>query len=75
MMDAAETYKREYNRGWNASRAYGRAANPSATSPLDRTDRSDDWIDGYLDHATGRDKWHLRDCENHGVGPGTCGQG
>jgi hypothetical protein len=57
-------YKRDYERGWRS------------TAGLDRADadgRSDNeaWMDGYLDQAAGREKWHMLNCPDHN----TCGKG
>jgi hypothetical protein len=71
--DIPADYRREYNRGWAASQRYNRSTR-FMESPLNSPYRSDDWIDGFMDHSTGREKWHLFVCENHGVGPGTCGK-
>jgi hypothetical protein len=63
-------YKRAYERGWRYS--------GTETATLDYGDEShqpEPWYDGYLDRAAGRAKWHLATCPNHGVGPGTCGEG
>lgn len=46
------SYTAEYRQGWRHSE---KAANPS----LDNS-RGDAWEDGYMDHATGRDKYSLR---------------
>lgn len=54
-------YRRNYNRGWRYSQR------PTAT--LDHGDANgepDSWYDGYLDYATGREKWHLLHCQDHG---------
>lgn len=67
-------YKREYNRGWAASQRFGRDLTGRMRAPLDNPSRSDAYIDGYLDHATGRDKWHLETCIEHHNAPGGCGQ-
>jgi hypothetical protein len=74
-------YRRHYNWGWRYS------LNGSGT--LDYVDSKygaghswqkpgyDAAMDGYLDAAAGRDKWHLLHCQNHGGWnePGTCGEG
>lgn len=56
-----KAYRKAYNRGWKSANTYG---------SLDRADadgRSSDvaWMDGYLDNATGREKWHLLFCPDH----------
>lgn len=54
-------YIAEYNRGWAAG----------ARGPIDRSEQSHAWDDGYLDRAAGRAKWHLTYCSNHDE----CGEG
>lgn len=54
-------YIAEYNRGWAAG----------ARGPIDRSEQSHAWDDGYLDRAAGRAKWHLTYCSNHD----DCGEG
>jgi hypothetical protein len=68
------TYAEAYEKGWRSSAGLG---------PIDLTEREsrftaryghareDAWMDGYLDYAAGREKWHLRDCPDHD----NCGQG
>jgi hypothetical protein len=62
-MDKTEAaqYAKDYNRGWRYS---------ATTGGLDIPDRRgwtriEAWMDGYLDEATGRAKWHYRDCTDH----------
>jgi len=55
-------YRKSYNAGWRYSQ--------SASANLDYADRtgksSDDaWMDGYLDLAAGREKWHRLNCADH----------
>jgi len=55
-------YRRSYNRGWRYSR--------SGTGTLDFADsrgysNDDAWMDGYLDAAAGRAKWHMVTCPDH----------
>ena len=50
-----EDYNREYNNGWRAGARF---------SGLDGI-HTDAWEDGYLDYATDRPKWHLRECTDH----------
>ena len=60
-----------YTRGWIAS------ARPDASTPLDAADRRgepDEWYDGYLDMAAGREKWHRPLCKHHHNGEGGCGR-
>lgn len=65
-------YRGSYNRGWLYS--------ARATIGLDAADRrgytrDDAWMDGYLDEAAGRAKWHLRDCAKHdSLENGGCGE-
>ena len=52
-------YNKDYQRGW---------ASGSKGGVLDRADADGRsairaWMDGFLDAATGRTKWHLRDCQ------------
>lgn len=60
-------YRNRYAKGWRyAVRATG----------LDNADRrgltrDDAWMDGYLDQAAGRERWHLLRCADHAA----CGQG
>ena len=54
-------YKLDYNRGWRTSEKVGN---------LDQADRdgrsnNDAWMDGYLDYAAGREKFHLANCTDH----------
>ena len=54
-------YRAAYNRGWRASAT-------TTGGALDRADarrEPDAWYDGYLDHAAGREKWHLLHCPDH----------
>jgi len=76
------TYHRCYNSGWAAS---SRFRSGDLTSAEDRyltrngyanmSPEHHAWLDGWLDEAAGRDKWHLRDCPNHGNAEGECGEG
>lgn len=57
-----DQYRADYNRGWRYSR--------TGLDGLDYADRTglstrEGWMDGYLDFAAGRAKWHLRDCTDH----------
>ena len=67
-----DQYREAYNRGWGYS--------ARTTTGLDYADRrgytrDDAWMDGYLDQAAGRAKWHLRDCANHDTAAnGGCGE-
>jgi hypothetical protein len=74
LADIPADYRKEYERGWAASQRYSRNADPGARSPLDNPYHNDDWIDGYMDQSTGREKWHMFRCQNHGSEPGTCGK-
>ena len=76
-LPAAE-YARFYNRGWRASAgdlSMGEAEDRFLRRSHPTEAQHDAWQDGWLDYASDRDKWHLRDCPNHGHGPGTCGEG
>lgn len=55
-------YRKQYEKGWR----YSNSANPT----LDYADRRgltkiDAWVDGYMDAAAGREKWHIPNCPNH----------
>lgn len=59
-----QPYRDDYERGWRYSH--------SSTATLDHLDAkraSDAEQDGYLDFATGREKWHLAWCRD---GAGAC---
>jgi hypothetical protein len=70
-------YRKHYNWGWRYS--------GNGTGTLDYVDNKytrmtpeyDAAVDGYLDRAAGREKWHLLYCQNHGGlnEPGTCRKG
>lgn len=69
-------YRAAYNIGWRYS--------ARETATLDHVDsryrldpRYNAILDGYLDYAAGRARWHLLRCPNHGGSnePGTCGEG
>lgn len=51
-------YKRMYNKGWRRSERVG-------SIPDSANAEDDAWMDGYLDNATGREKWHLLFCPDH----------
>ncbi len=51
-------YMQRYNAGWRRSMRVGSIPD----SPIADDDA---WMDGYLDYAVGREKWHLRDCADH----------
>lgn len=62
-------YARDYNRGWKSGTS-------GASGALDRADarrEPEAWYDGYLDAATGREKWHIPNCPAHHNGTGGCG--
>jgi hypothetical protein len=60
------TYNAAYSKGWAAA---------ARTSDLDAAEtrylrrhgheQRAAWEDGWMDYATSREKWHLRDCPNH----------
>jgi hypothetical protein len=61
------TYRQQYTRGWRASQR-------GARGTLDRADERGEppaWYDGYLDYASGREKWHLPLCREHRI---PCGE-
>lgn len=55
------TYRERYNAGWRYSERVGDLTRPDADG------RSDDdaWMDGYLDAAVGRERYHLAFCADH----------
>jgi uncharacterized protein YciI len=52
-----------YTRGWKAH----------SLDAGDARGEPDEWYDGYMDQACGRDKWHRPLCEHHHNGEGGCG--
>lgn len=70
-------YRRHYDIGWNAS-----GGNPRATASMDAAEarhlnrfglaalspENHAWIDGWLDFASDREKYHFETCD------GDCGQ-
>jgi hypothetical protein len=65
-------YNGHYSRGWRASQNPGSGYGPS---PLERADDRNEpraWYDGYLDYATGRPKFHSRDCRAPEHDAGSC---
>lgn len=61
-------YRAAYRRGWDTGQR-------GADGALDRADRRGEphaWYDGYMDAATGRERWHMITCTdadclaNHG---------
>jgi hypothetical protein len=53
-------YRKDYRKGWRYSGSEG--------ATLDHADAiraSDAWVDGYLDLAAGRQKWHRLNCPDH----------
>lgn len=67
-------YKADYERGWRYS-----ARGSGGLDVADRRgwSRDEGWMDGYLDYAAGRDKWHYATCMDH-TGPFEghgCGEG
>lgn len=61
-------YKQWYNRGWQYAHRDG-----SEVEHGDRKGYPQAWHDGYLDFATGHDKWHKLTCKKCRIGIG-CGQ-
>lgn len=54
-------YRTAYLAGWRYA---------ARTSDLDRADadgrsQNSAWMDGYLDRAAGRERWHLLRCADH----------
>jgi ribosome modulation factor len=60
-------YRRDYTRGWRSGQ------NGVSLDRADANGNSDNdaWLDGYLDAAAGRTKWHIPLCPDHD----RCGQG
>ncbi len=58
----SKQYRTDYNRGWSSSR------NAAGLDRADADGRSSitAWMDGYLDEAAGREKWHRLNCQDHG---------
>ena len=63
-------YAAAYRKGWAAS-ARGSALDEAEDRYVARYGRAehDAWLDGWLDYAAGRPKWHLRDCPDHDACP------
>lgn len=59
-------YVRNYNRGWKST-------NLEFSDDIADDAEREAWLDGYMDAATGREKWHLLNCPAHHNGPGGCG--
>ena len=59
-----------YSRGWRASAT----TQGYALDGADARGEPDEWYDGYMDMAAGRDKWHRPLCPAHHNNPGGCGQ-
>lgn len=78
-MEKAE-YRKHYNKGWRASggtlylddaeERFAERHGVDLGSPEHNA-----WLDGWLDYAAGRDKYHLETCEKHGNAEGECGEG
>ena len=56
----ARSYKKDYDRGWNASIQYGKGKGSGLEGADDRGEPSA-WYDGYYDHAADRDKYATPD--------------
>lgn len=74
-------YRREYNKGWEKSGDENCASLSTAEENYLRRnnysmccDEHHAWLDGWLDRAAGRTKYHLQHCENHGDAEGECGE-
>lgn len=52
-------YRKDYNRGW----AVSERAVDGALDAADGRNEPSAWYDGYMDSATGREKWHYLDCD------------
>jgi hypothetical protein len=62
MNNGTPEYRRSYGAGWR----YSQTANANLDY-ADATGRSANqaWMDGYMDGAAGREKWHLLHCPDH----------
>lgn len=72
--DPVYTYEEAYAKGWASSARGGsleRCEDRFSGDVRVGPGALDAWMDGWLDYAAGREKWHLRDCPDHD----TCGQG
>jgi hypothetical protein len=58
-------YKRDYNAGWR----YSLTSPAPNLEHADAIDASHAWLDGYMDAATGRHKWHYLRCVYEGGQP------
>jgi hypothetical protein len=59
--DGEAAYRERYNAGWRYSE---RGSSLDAADARGLTD-SEAWMDGYLDMATGRDRYHITFCPDH----------
>lgn len=62
-------YRKDYKRGWRFDRRGGAPSSYDGGN-LGYADEKGwssiaAWMDGFLDSAAGREKWHLALCENH----------
>ena len=57
-------YKRDYRNGWNVSER----CSEGALERADERNVSHAWLDGYMDYACGRTKYHLMQCTTHDSG-------
>lgn len=57
-----DVYRKMYRKGWNRSEKIG-------SIPDTPNAENDAWMDGYLDSATGRERWHLLFCPDHDACP------
>ena len=55
-----ESFRRDYTRGWNASKRYANSSSYQVFTPLERADmngESNAWYLGYEDYACDKPKW------------------
>lgn len=64
---AGLTYNQAYEKGWRASNRPDHDLDSAEARFRRRYGDAqwDAWLDGWMDVACGREKWHLRDCPNH----------
>ena len=74
-------YRKHYNAGWRASSiervgdltdAENRYCDRHGLSVWGEEHGA--WLDGWMDKACNRQKYHLQWCDNHGNADGECGE-
>lgn len=71
---ADTTYRRWYERGWRYSGTENANLDFVPRELSTFSPEYDAWLDGYMDLAVGREKWHLAHCKNHHNSEGGCGK-